>query len=65
MEIKGNSAGSLQPSDLRALFRSLDNVSFIDIVGLTDKYIARNGYRHGMWFEKSLRNMFTEKTTMA
>ncbi|MDZ4712979.1 MAG: hypothetical protein SGI89_11735 [bacterium] len=33
---------------------ALNSVNFIDMVGLTNKYIARNGYRHGTWFEKSL-----------
>ncbi|MFZ1322524.1 MAG: hypothetical protein WAT71_13290 [Ignavibacteria bacterium] len=32
----------------------LDDVTFIDIVGLTDKYIAKEGFRHGTWFERSL-----------
>jgi len=32
----------------------LDNVVFLDIVGLTNKTIAKNGFRHGSWFEKSL-----------
>lgn len=32
----------------------LDDVTFIDIVGLTDKHIAKEGYRHGTWFERSL-----------
>lgn len=32
----------------------LDDVRFIDLVGLTDRHIAKNGYRHGSWFEKSL-----------
>lgn len=32
----------------------LDDVRFIDLVGLTDKQIAKNGFRHGSWFEKSL-----------
>ncbi|MEO8211194.1 MAG: hypothetical protein ABI840_11605 [bacterium] len=32
----------------------LENVNFLDIVGLTNKNIARNGFRHGTWFEKSL-----------
>lgn len=33
---------------------ALNEVSFIDIVGLNDVYIAKNGFRHGNWFEKSL-----------
>ncbi len=32
----------------------LPQAKIIDMVGLTDKEIARNGYRTGMWFEKSL-----------
>jgi len=32
----------------------LSEVTFIDIVGLTDKHIAKEGYRHGTWFERSL-----------
>lgn len=32
----------------------LDDVTFIDIVGLTDKHIAKEGYRHDTWFERSL-----------
>lgn len=32
----------------------MKDVKFIDMVGLTDRVIAKNGYRSGMWFEKSL-----------
>ncbi|MBS1516817.1 MAG: hypothetical protein JSS91_01885 [Bacteroidetes bacterium] len=32
----------------------LDDVKFIDIVGITNRHIARDGYRHGTWFERSL-----------
>lgn len=32
----------------------LEDVKFLDVVGLTNKTIAKNGYRHGNWFEKSL-----------
>lgn len=32
----------------------LKDVTFLDIVGLTNKQIAKNGYRHGTWFERSL-----------
>lgn len=32
----------------------LEDVTFLDIVGLTNKHIAKNGYRHGTWFERSL-----------
>lgn len=31
----------------------LKDVNFLDIVGLTNKQIAKYGYRHGTWFEKS------------
>lgn len=33
---------------------NLSDVRFLDMVGLTNKYIARNGLRHGTWFERSL-----------
>lgn len=39
----------------------LNGISFIDIVGLNEKYIAKNGYRHGTWFEKSLPGYVYEK----
>jgi hypothetical protein len=32
----------------------MKNVNFIDMVGLTNREIAKNGYRSGMWFERSL-----------
>ncbi|MDQ3021283.1 MAG: hypothetical protein M3R36_12050 [Bacteroidota bacterium] len=32
----------------------LQDIEFIDLVGLTNKHIAKNGFRHGTWFEKSL-----------
>lgn len=32
----------------------LEDVRFIDMVGLSDKVIAKGGYRSGMWFERSL-----------
>ncbi|MBK6506718.1 MAG: hypothetical protein IPG02_13870 [Ignavibacteria bacterium] len=32
----------------------MKDVKFIDMVGLTDRVIAKNGNRSGMWFEKSL-----------
>lgn len=32
----------------------LNNVIFLDIVGLTNKTIAKNGFRHKTWFERSL-----------
>ena len=32
----------------------MKDVKFIDMVGLTDRVIANNGIRSGMWFEKSL-----------
>jgi len=32
----------------------LEDVKFIDLVGLTNKHIAREGFRHGTWFERSL-----------
>jgi hypothetical protein len=32
----------------------LKDVEFIDVVGLTNKTIAKNGHRQGTWFEKSL-----------
>jgi hypothetical protein len=32
----------------------LEDVNFIDIVGLTNKTIAKHGFRHGTWFERSL-----------
>ena len=31
----------------------LDDIQFLDVVGLTNKAIAKEGYRHGNWFEKS------------
>lgn len=31
----------------------LDDVKFLDIVGLTNKHIAKNGYRTKIWFEKN------------
>lgn len=33
---------------------TLKDVTFIDMVGLTNKFVAKNGLRHGTWFEKSL-----------
>lgn len=33
---------------------ALKDVTFIDMVGLTNKFVAKNGLRHGTWFEKSL-----------
>ncbi|MBI5403122.1 MAG: hypothetical protein HY959_06955 [Ignavibacteriae bacterium] len=30
----------------------LENVRFTDVIGLTDKYIAKNGSRDDIWFEK-------------
>lgn len=32
----------------------MSDVKFIDMVGLTNREIARNGYRSGIWFERSL-----------
>ncbi|MBK8551320.1 MAG: hypothetical protein IPL53_09785 [Ignavibacteria bacterium] len=32
----------------------LNDVIFLDVVGLTNKTIAKNGFRHKTWFEKSL-----------
>ncbi len=32
----------------------LEDVKFIDLVGLTNKHIAKEGFRHGTWFERSL-----------
>lgn len=31
----------------------LNNMKIIDFVGLNDKYVARNGKRFGLWFERS------------
>jgi arabinofuranosyltransferase len=30
----------------------LDNVRFVDVIGLTDRFIAKNGSREDIWFEK-------------
>ncbi len=32
----------------------LNEVTFLDIVGLTNTQIAKTGFRHGTWFERSL-----------
>lgn len=32
----------------------IPDVTFLDIVGLTNKHIAKNGVRRGTWFEKTL-----------
>jgi len=55
-EIKNSiSAGSLVANGSSGIIPYyLDDVVFLDIVGLTNKTIAKNGLRHGSWFEKSL-----------
>lgn len=59
-KISGDIAVHIPPNELTAIGSSgiipatLTNNKFIDIVGLTDEYIARNGRRHGTWFERSL-----------
>ncbi len=32
----------------------MGEVKFVDMVGLTNSHIAKNGYRSGIWFERSL-----------
>ena len=48
-------AGSLAASGACGIMPYyMREVNFIDMVGLTNSHIAKNGYRSGMWFERSL-----------